>query len=60
MKRITYTEAQALKIQHWGEQDQRIHNAEMKRWRKKWRDEDKKRCDVCKSLSCNNHDCIPL
>lgn len=34
--KITYTEAMAKRIQNWGEQDPRIHNAEMKRWRKKW------------------------
>lgn len=36
MKRITYSEDLARSIQHWGEQDPRIHNAEMKRWRKVW------------------------
>jgi hypothetical protein len=36
MKRITYSEELARSIQNWGEQDPRIHNAEMKRWRKVW------------------------
>jgi hypothetical protein len=36
MQNITYTEALARSIQNWGEQDPRIHNAEMRRWRKKW------------------------
>lgn len=35
-KTITYSEELARKIQNWGEQDPRINNAEMKRWRKKW------------------------
>lgn len=36
MKRITYSETLARSIQNWGEQDPRIRDAEMKRWRKKW------------------------
>ena len=36
MKKITYSETLAESIQAWGEQDPRIKNAEMKRWRKKW------------------------
>lgn len=36
MKRITYSEELARSIQNWGEQDTRIHNAEMKRWRARW------------------------
>lgn len=36
MKRIKYSELLAHRIQNWGEQDPRIHNAEMKRWRKVW------------------------
>jgi hypothetical protein len=36
MKRIIYTEELARSIQNWGEQDPRIRNAEMKRWRKIW------------------------
>lgn len=43
MKRITYDETLARSIQNWGEQDPRIHNAEMKRWRKRWNEEYKMR-----------------
>jgi len=35
-KKITYTEKEANHIQNYGEQHPNFHNAEMKRWRKKW------------------------
>ena len=35
-KKIEYSEALAKRIQNWGEQDARIHNVEMRRWRAKW------------------------
>lgn len=36
MKKITYNEATAKRIQNFGEQDPRFHDAEMTRWRARW------------------------
>lgn len=47
MKKITYTESMARRIQNWGEQDERIHNAEMIRWRKIWKMRALKKCVEC-------------
>ena len=49
MKKITYSEDIARSIQNFGEQDPRINNAEMKRWRKKWAEKSDEEYTVTKT-----------